>query len=161
MLADQWLVMVLKISFFTVKKMSSLLPAPSSKPLTLNIPPSKSQSQNIPPSKTMISNTQMKAPPPANNNIIPSKHRTLTDFNSLDDNGSLIKDKKQNVEKVKDLLDSKSGVSDSMKDELISVLVKRPNGVWANRLSFEYKVQCLARVAYFLFLIGHCLSGPE
>ena len=47
---------------------------------------------------------------------------------------------KKSVEKVKDLLDSKSGVSDSMKDELVSVLVKRPNGVWAARLPFEYKV---------------------
>ena len=47
---------------------------------------------------------------------------------------------KKNVERVKDLLDTKSGVSESMKDELISVLAKRPNGVWAARLPFEYKV---------------------
>ena len=47
---------------------------------------------------------------------------------------------KTNVEKVKALLDSKSGVSEAMKDELISVLAKRPNGVWAARLPFEYKV---------------------
>ena len=129
----------------------SLLPAPSSKPLPSNCPPPR-QSQNVPPSNpqsknvtysgALSSRTLSKTETPKTSVYgIPSKWKPLTDFNSLEGSVNATKDQdKRNTERVKDLLDSKSGVSDSMKEELVSVLVKRPNGVWAARFPFEYKV---------------------
>ena len=46
-------------------------------------------------------------------------HRQATDLTSLEND--VLKKKAKNVEKVKNLLDSKSGVSEKLKEELISV----------------------------------------
>ena len=131
-----------------MRNKSSLLPAPSSKPLPSN-GPSRSQSQNVPPSNpqsknvtysgALSSRTLSKTETPKTS--VYSKRKPLTDFNSLEGSVNVTRDQdNRNTERVKDLLDSKSGVSDSMKEELVSVLVERPNGVWAARFPFDYKV---------------------
>lgn len=140
---------------FPVKK-KSLLPAPSSNPpLSRNVPSkpppstatlSQTQSQNVlPPSVPTLNNPSKSDAEKTGVHVVPSKQRPLTEFNSLEEDKSMNKivEKDQNktvVDKVKDLLDTKSGVGDAMKDDLISVLAKRPNGVWAARLPFEFKV---------------------
>ena len=87
-------------------------------------------SQNPPLSKASLNTPPVGAIPPrtkslkSNAHVIAEKHKPLTDLNTLDGNVNLNKDymgEKTAVEKVKDFLDSQSGVSDSTKDELISV----------------------------------------
>ena len=125
---------------FPVRKRSPLLPATPLKPPPSHVPSSKPQSQNIPPSRAPPSRAPSKTDASKSGvYVIPSKRKPLTDLNSLE--GVKKDENKRNVERVKDLLDSKSGVGESMKDELISVLANRPNGVWAARLPFEFKVR--------------------
>ncbi|XP_028407750.1 tudor domain-containing protein 5-like isoform X2 [Dendronephthya gigantea] len=131
-------------------KKTSLLPAPPTKPSPSNTLALGTVSQNSLSSKASQSTPHLKANMPlsrteslkCNAHVIPHKRKPLTDLNMLHGNVNTNKDyvgEKTAVEKVKEFLDSQSGVSDSMKDELISVLAKRPNGVWAARLPFEFK----------------------
>ena len=116
-------------------KATSLLPAPSPNPPPPRPFTSKPQSPLLSRALSKIQAQKSAA------NVIHSQCKPPTDLNSLEGDVNTEKDQNQtNVEKVKALLDSKSGVSECMKKELISVLAKRPNGVWAARLPFEYKV---------------------
>ena len=122
-------------SYIVPVKATSLLPAPSSNPPPPRPFTSKPQSPLL--SRALSKIQAQKSPA----NVIHSQCKPPTDLNSLEGDVSTEKDQNEtNVEKVKALLDSKSGVSECMKKELISVLAKRPNGVWAARLPFEYKV---------------------
>lgn len=82
----------------------------------MKAPPSKA-----PPLKTSLSKKAIEEKPSASKKNVHTSKRQNTDLNSLDDCKS---QPKASIEKAKNLLDKKSGISDMMKDEIIHVCNK-------------------------------------